>query len=267
MTRAGAVPDGYMTVGQLARRMGTTVRTLQFYDREGLLPPSQETSGGRRLYTDQDLIRLHQIQSLKYLGFSLDEIKHHLVTLDTPAAVAAALARQASGLRAQIQALRKVLADIETLRAECLRMDPVDFGKYADIVELLRAGNENYWVVRTLDDDLLDHARAHFDQAAGQGILDAWQKVCDHAAQAQQAGHAPDSEAGLAVAAELWDVVTRFTGGDTSLLPGLTRFADTSADWPEPLRAEFAEALPFLGEALGAYFERRGANPFEGNVT
>ena len=41
--------DGFMTVGELAARLGTTVRTLQYYDRLGLLPPSGESEGGRRL--------------------------------------------------------------------------------------------------------------------------------------------------------------------------------------------------------------------------
>ena len=33
------IPEGYMTVGQVAKKMGVTVRTLQYYDKEGLLPP------------------------------------------------------------------------------------------------------------------------------------------------------------------------------------------------------------------------------------
>jgi len=254
----------YMTVGQLAKRMGTTVRTLQYYDLEGLLPPSDETYGGRRLYSDKDLIRLHQIQSLKYLGFSLDEIRHHLVALDTPEDVAAALSQQASSLRTQIKALKKVLSDVEKLRAECLALDVVDFGKYADIVELLRAGNQNYWVVRLLDDQLLDHVRSHFDQDAGQAVLDAWRQVCDHAIRLRDAGEAPDSEAGLAVAGELWAMVEQFTGGDLSLLPNLMRFAENSDDWPDDMKQQLAGVQPYLAEALGAYFARQGTNPFEG---
>ena len=51
------------------KKMGVTVRTLQYYDKEGLLSPSAESEGGRRLYTDKDLITLHQIISLKSLLF------------------------------------------------------------------------------------------------------------------------------------------------------------------------------------------------------
>lgn len=70
MTKYRAIPEGFMTVGELAKKMNVTVRTLQYYDKEGVLSPSAESEGGRRLYTDKDLVLLHQILSLKSLGFS-----------------------------------------------------------------------------------------------------------------------------------------------------------------------------------------------------
>ena len=75
MAKHRSIPPGFMTVGEAAKKTGVTVRTLQYYDREGLLSPSAESEGGRRLYTDKDLVMLHQIISLKSLGFSLDDIK------------------------------------------------------------------------------------------------------------------------------------------------------------------------------------------------
>ena len=95
MAKYRAIPDGYMTVGEVAKKIGTTVHTLQYYDKEGLLSPSAESDGGRRLYTDKDLVILHQILSLKSLGFSLDDIKQCLISLETPADVANALTGQA----------------------------------------------------------------------------------------------------------------------------------------------------------------------------
>ncbi|MDE6128649.1 MAG: MerR family transcriptional regulator, partial [Lachnospiraceae bacterium] len=85
MEKHRAIPEGYMTVGEAAKKMGVTVRTLQYYDRENLLCPSAASEGGRRLYSDKDLIKLHQILSLKSLGFSLDDIKERLIPLDNPA--------------------------------------------------------------------------------------------------------------------------------------------------------------------------------------
>jgi DNA-binding XRE family transcriptional regulator len=40
MAKYRAIPKGYMTVGEVAKKMGITVRTLQYYDKEKLLCPS-----------------------------------------------------------------------------------------------------------------------------------------------------------------------------------------------------------------------------------
>lgn len=42
MEKNRAIPHGYMTVGKAAKKMGVTVRTPQYYDKEGLLAPSAE---------------------------------------------------------------------------------------------------------------------------------------------------------------------------------------------------------------------------------
>ena len=84
MKKHKAIPQGYMTIGEIAKKMNSTVRTLQYYDKEGVLSPSAESEGGRRLYTNKDIVKLHQIQSMKYLGFSLEDIKNRLIPLDTP---------------------------------------------------------------------------------------------------------------------------------------------------------------------------------------
>ena len=66
---------GYYSSGQFARMAGVTVRTIRFYDRQNILKPSYVNQSGARFYTDSDLARLQQILLLKYLGFSLDDIR------------------------------------------------------------------------------------------------------------------------------------------------------------------------------------------------
>ncbi|MEP7384533.1 MAG: MerR family transcriptional regulator, partial [Gemmatimonadota bacterium] len=65
-------------VGELARRTGLTVRALHHYDAIGLLIPSGRTPSGHRLYERDDVERLQQIQSLRLMGFPLDEVKRLL---------------------------------------------------------------------------------------------------------------------------------------------------------------------------------------------
>jgi len=112
MTKYRVIPEGFMTVGQLAKKIGITIRTLQYYDKEGLAFPSAESEGGRRLYTDKDLVKLHQILSLKSLGLFLKDIKGRLISLKTPDNVANTLSEQADVLRKKIEQLKDSLVAI-----------------------------------------------------------------------------------------------------------------------------------------------------------
>lgn len=63
------------SIGQLAKLSKTTVRTLRYYDEIGLLKPSNLSDGGHRFYDEQDVEALHNILTLKELGFELETIK------------------------------------------------------------------------------------------------------------------------------------------------------------------------------------------------
>lgn len=64
-----------MTVKEVSKLTGVSIRTLQYYDEIGLLPPSQRTEAGYRLYDDTVLERLQQILLFRELEFSLTDIK------------------------------------------------------------------------------------------------------------------------------------------------------------------------------------------------
>ncbi|SHE11718.1 HTH-type transcriptional activator tipA [Chlamydia abortus] len=66
------------SIGQLSKKTGVTVRTLDYYDEVGLVVPSSATDGGHRLYSENDVLRLEQVLALKYMGFSLQQIKRIL---------------------------------------------------------------------------------------------------------------------------------------------------------------------------------------------
>ena len=64
-----------MTVNEVSKLTGVSIRTLQYYDTIGLLKPNGHTEAGYRLYDDTALERLQQILLFKELEFSLKEIK------------------------------------------------------------------------------------------------------------------------------------------------------------------------------------------------
>ena len=265
MEKQRAIPEGFMTVGEVAKKMNATVRTLQYYDREGVLSPSGVSVGGRRLYTDKDVIKLYQIQSMKYLGFSLTDIKERLVNLETPEEVAAALSGQAGAIREKIASLSEALEAVERLREETLKMKTVDWKKYADIVVYLQYGFEDYvWFVRNLDSTVIEHGRDKLDIEGSARIMETWNRLCDEIARLKEEGELPEGERGQSVAAEWWAMVEEFTGGDMSLLPHLMQFAGNTDNWDEEWKSKMLEAQEFIGNALEIYFTKIGCNPFEG---
>lgn len=247
-----------MTVGELAKKMGTTVRTLQYYDKEGLLKPSALSEGGRRLYTTKDMVKLHQIQSLKFLGFSLDDIKNKLIALDTPQKVAEALSKQAQIIEENIANLAEALSAIEALKDEVIQMNRVDFNKYADIIKLLQMKNKNYWVIKLFDDKMLSHIQTRFTEETGKVLFAKWQSLCEKAVKLVNEGEPPEGERGQEIARQWWDMVMEFTGGDMSLLPQLQKFNESKVVWDNEYRKKQAEVDEYLGIALGVYFQNQG---------
>ena len=52
------------TVGEMAKKAGITASTLRYYDKKGLLPPIERTSGGIRMFREEDVEWLHLIECL-----------------------------------------------------------------------------------------------------------------------------------------------------------------------------------------------------------
>lgn len=71
-----------MTVNEVSKLTGVSIRTLQYYDKIGLLKPTKYTESGYRLYDDIALEKLQQILLFRELEFSLKEIKEIIFKAD-----------------------------------------------------------------------------------------------------------------------------------------------------------------------------------------
>jgi len=63
-----------MRIGELARRVGVTLRTIRHYERLGLLPKGEREGNGQHYYSEASIARLEKIDQLKRLGLSLEEV-------------------------------------------------------------------------------------------------------------------------------------------------------------------------------------------------
>lgn len=102
-----------LKIGELAARSGLTVRALHHYDSIGLLTPSARADTGYRLYSRDDVARLHQIQALRKFGMSLADIGTFLASPDAPFADIVAQ---------QIEALNRQIAQATMLRAQLTQL-------------------------------------------------------------------------------------------------------------------------------------------------
>lgn len=63
------------SIGETAKIVGSTVKTIRYYDEIGLIKPSLHTEGGHRLYIAKDLWRLELISTLRFLNFGIPDIR------------------------------------------------------------------------------------------------------------------------------------------------------------------------------------------------
>ncbi|MEQ1683113.1 MAG: MerR family transcriptional regulator [Burkholderiaceae bacterium] len=118
-----------LKVGELAKRSGLTVRTLHHFDQIGLLQPSARSEAGYRLYSRDDVARLHGIQALRHLGLPLKEIGGMLA--GDGSALPSIVARQ-------IRALDHEITQATELRARlALMMDRFSAGTQPEMADWL----------------------------------------------------------------------------------------------------------------------------------
>jgi len=131
--------NGYL-VREFAKLTRVTVRTLHYYDQLGLLEPSFERPNGYRVYTDADLLKLQQIVTLKFMGFSLDEIKRLLASKGYEAA--RALKVQSAAVKDEIARLREASRAIDQVLARLEKDGRVPRQKLIKIMEVIQMGED-----------------------------------------------------------------------------------------------------------------------------
>jgi MerR family transcriptional regulator, repressor of the yfmOP operon len=115
-TRTAAPPvDESLRIGDVARLVGTTPRTIRYYEEIGLLPDAPARPSGRhRLYTQSEVERLREVMRLKHLlGVSLEELKTLLTAEEARAEVRAQLRRADVKPARQRELLQEALGHID----------------------------------------------------------------------------------------------------------------------------------------------------------
>ena len=112
-----------MQIGDLATASHTSVESIRYYEREGLLPAPARTRGNYRDYDAAHVQRLQFIRRCRALDMTLDEVRTLLQFIDTPqddcAGVNALLDEHLGHVRHRIAELRRLEKELQHLRAQC----------------------------------------------------------------------------------------------------------------------------------------------------
>ncbi|MBA2796328.1 MerR family transcriptional regulator [Streptococcus porcinus] len=103
------------STGQVAKHLGVSVRTIQYYDKRDLLKPSEITEAGRRLYNQADIDMLSLVCYLRELDFSINSIKS-ILTEETNQELLDVLIRE------HIVSLKNDIAKKQTTLDSCVNL-------------------------------------------------------------------------------------------------------------------------------------------------
>lgn len=117
-----------MRIGELAERAGTSVKTIRYYDRIGILHPQERSDSGYRLYGDDALARYRFVRAAQAVGLRLGEIREIIALREggRPPCdfVVDLIGRRATELDGRISELVTLRDELRRLDRRALRLDP-----------------------------------------------------------------------------------------------------------------------------------------------
>lgn len=134
-------PEGYYTSGEFAKMAHITIRTIRYYDKANILKPSFVNDAGARFYTDEDFAKLQQILLLKYLGFSLDDIRSMTIGESDHHMLRNSLNLQLKLVKDRIEQMEMVAKAIEDTTDALNSGQEIDWNRMLNLIHLTNMEN------------------------------------------------------------------------------------------------------------------------------
>lgn len=241
-------------VREFANIAGVTVRTLQYYDRIGVLQPSQKTEARHRLYARRDLIRLQQILTLKQLGFTLKEIKHMMQRPEYD--MRSALKAQKQAIDAQIEQLKNVSSAMEHAMQVLDTTEDWDWDSVQLIIQGMTDRHYLEWIRKYFTDDMLETLAKQSQSVSADELRQAqlkWQSIADRVRFNQHLS--PDHPILQSIAQEADALIQAFTQGNVEIHRTLKDMYSQPEDIPPAYQLFDADLAGFYKQVMDIYYQ------------
>ena len=121
------------TTGEIAKLCGVSVRTVQYYDSRNILSPSELSEGGRRLYSEDDVKRMHIICFLREAGLSINSIGELFEDEHPEKIISVILEQHELQLKKEIEEGEKKLGIVESVKRELKEVENFSVESIGDI--------------------------------------------------------------------------------------------------------------------------------------
>lgn len=127
------------TTGEIAKICGVTVRTVQYYDKRGILVPSELSEGGRRLYSQEDLSKMKIICFLRELDLPISSIGKLFSEEHPEKVISILLEQQQAELKSELEAGTQKLEKLEQLQKQIKSISNFTVNSIGDVVKIMKS--------------------------------------------------------------------------------------------------------------------------------
>lgn len=222
------------SVGELAELSGTTIRTIQYYDKINLLIAKRDESRNLRYYTQTDLLTLQQILFYKKLGVPLKDIKRYLVDTKNLSEMKQILKNQSDILFQKEMEIKMNIAIIEAIVAT------LDVNKNYDFEPMMKLA------LGLNKQSILEYTNIEFDQETREkfeekyvnddDVVDIywqWKQLILEAASYKLLNTAYKSDTGYQFGKKWEAFVKNATDDDPEMIAAYEKGLEQSHYWPE----------------------------------
>lgn len=252
--------ESHWKVGELADSTGLSVRALHHYEKIGLLAPSGRTEAGHRLYSEEEVLRLQQIASLRALGLSLNEIRGFLD--EEGYSFTRVIELHIARLKERIEAERKLCERLESVAAFLAAREAAGGAASAQrfvetVMEVTKMSEniEKHYTAEQLEQ--LDRRKQELGQERIREVEAEWPRLIEQVEAEMEAGTDPKDERVQELARRWMELIEEFTGGDPGIRRSLGNVWQEEGNVGGMDTARMGDLMDYVGEANATSQGRR----------